>query len=58
MGKVIEINDADVVTIYISVATNFKNYSDVSNDENKLAEDYLNTAVKIPYPELLGTTCF
>jgi len=52
--KSIIIKDANAVTIYISIATNYKNYSDVSNDENKIADDYLNTAVKIPYPELLG----
>jgi len=53
-GNLININDADAVTIYISIATNFVNYNDVSADGNKRAEDYLNSAVKIPYTKLLS----
>ena len=53
-GKIINIKDARAVTIFISIATNFKNYSDVSNDENKLAGDYLRKAEQIPYSELLS----
>ena len=49
----ININDADAVTIYISIATNFVNYNDVSADDKKRAEDYLNNAIKIPYTKLL-----
>lgn len=53
-GNQITINDADAVTIYISIATNFINYNDVSADDKKRAEDYLNNATKIPYTKLLS----
>ena len=36
------IKDANAVTIYISIATNFNNYHELSGDENKRAADYLN----------------
>src|SRR5215203_5827951 len=38
------IKDANAVTIYISIATNFNNYNDIIGDENKRAADYLNKA--------------
>ena len=38
------IKDANAVTIYVSIATNFNNYHDISGDENKRAADYLNKA--------------
>ncbi|WP_281297006.1 glycoside hydrolase family 95 protein [Flavobacterium limnophilum] len=40
-SKSISIKNADEVTIYISVATNFKNYKDISGDAEKEAKDYL-----------------
>jgi alpha-L-fucosidase 2 len=49
----VSIKDADKVTIYISIATNFKNYKDISNDENDSAAIYLKTAISISYAELL-----
>ena len=45
------IKDANAVTIYISIATNFNNYHDISGDENKRAADYLNKA----YPKSFAT---
>jgi alpha-L-fucosidase 2 len=38
------IRNANAVTIYISIATNFNNYKDISGDENKRASEYLNKA--------------
>ena len=38
------IKEANAVTIYISIATNFNNYHDISGDENKRAAGYLNKA--------------
>ena len=38
------VKDANAVTIYISVATNFNNYQDISGDENERAAAYLNKA--------------
>ncbi|APA00322.1 glycoside hydrolase family 95 protein [Flavobacterium commune] len=37
----INVSNADEVTIYISVATNFKNYKDISEDAEKKASEYL-----------------
>ena len=53
-GKQIFIKAAHAVTLYISAATNFKNFRDVSTDENKRATDYLKRAINIPYSKLLG----
>lgn len=38
---IISINKADEVTLYISIATNFKNYQDISEDEIAKSKDYL-----------------
>lgn len=38
---IISINKADEVTLYISIATNFKNYKDISGDEIAKSKDYL-----------------
>lgn len=35
------ITNADAATIYISIATGFNNYQDISADENKRAADYM-----------------
>jgi alpha-L-fucosidase 2 len=47
------IKDADAVTIYISIATNFNNYHDISGDENKRAADYLNKAYPKSFAAIL-----
>ena len=47
------IANANAVTIYISIATNFNNYKDISGDENKRASDYLNKAFAKPYTAIL-----
>ena len=49
----VSVKDADTVTIYISIATNFKNYGDISNDENDSASIYLKAAISKSYAELL-----
>ncbi len=41
----IAIQNADAVTIYISIATNFTNYHDISGNENERAEAALRTAL-------------
>ncbi|CAM3393807.1 glycosyl hydrolase family 95 catalytic domain-containing protein [Flavobacterium chungbukense] len=38
---VLSINKADEVTLYISIATNFKNYQDISGDEIAKSKGYL-----------------
>src|SRR4030095_9650298 len=47
------IKNANAVTIYISIATNFKNVSDISADENKRAADYLNKAYSRSFAAIL-----
>lgn len=47
------VKDANAVTIYISIATNFNNYHDISGDENKRASGYLNKAYAKSYTQIL-----
>jgi len=47
------IKNANAVTIYISVATNFNNYHDISGDENRRATDYLNKAYSKSFAAML-----
>jgi alpha-L-fucosidase 2 len=47
------IKDANAGTIYISIATNFNNYHDISGDENKRAADYLNKAYTKSFAAIL-----
>src|SRR5215216_2670308 len=47
------IKNANAVTLYISIATNFNNYQDISGDENKRAADYLNKAFPKSFATIL-----
>jgi alpha-L-fucosidase 2 len=49
----ISIKDANTVTVYISIATNFNNYHDISGNENKKATDYLNKAYAKSFSDIL-----
>lgn len=49
----IVVKNANAVTIYISIASNFKNYKDISGDENKRAEGYLQKAYRNSYEKIL-----
>jgi len=53
-GKQVNVKNADAATLYISVATNFVSYNDVSADEKKRAEEYLNRAIKVPYSQMIN----
>ncbi|MBN2613193.1 MAG: glycoside hydrolase family 95 protein [Bacteroidales bacterium] len=46
---VITVTSADELTIYVSMATNFKNYNDISADAEKKAARYLTDAVLKDY---------
>lgn len=48
------VSDADAATIYISIATNFNDYQDLSGDENKRAGEYLNKAFQKPFSGILA----
>ncbi|HZB12952.1 MAG TPA: glycoside hydrolase family 95 protein, partial [Chryseolinea sp.] len=47
------INGADRVTIYISIATNFNRYDDISGDENERTLRHLDNASKKSFSEIL-----
>jgi alpha-L-fucosidase 2 len=49
----ITIRNATEVTIYISIATNFNNYHDISGDENARALSYLNKAYPRSFHQIL-----
>lgn len=48
----ITVSNATVVTLYISAATNFVNYRDVSENQSKRASDYLKAALKKSYEQV------
>ena len=49
----LNVTGADVVTIYISMATNFKNYNDLTADASEKSKTYLKNAVKKDYNKML-----
>ncbi len=49
------VNGADAVTIYVSIATNFNTFEDVSGDDLQRAKDYLNAAYSKSYEVLKKT---
>jgi alpha-L-fucosidase 2 len=46
------IQNADAATVYISIATNFKNYGHISENENVRAAAYLNKAISKSFAEI------
>ena len=51
--SVLNITNADAVTIYISIATNFVNYNDISANATERANAYLAKSAKKKYEEIL-----
>jgi alpha-L-fucosidase 2 len=49
------VKDADAVTIYISIATNFNTYKDVSGNENERARAYMDNAWPKSFSRILKT---
>jgi len=47
------VNNADVATLYISIASNFKNYNDISANAGKRANAYIQKALKNDYEQAL-----
>ncbi len=45
-NKSLIVNNADVATLYISIASSFKNYNDISADAAERANTYLHNALK------------
>ena len=52
-NKTLAVTGATEATLYISAATNFVDYKDVSANASKRAADYLKRAMRIPYAEAL-----
>ncbi|KJD37263.1 alpha-L-fucosidase [Tamlana sedimentorum] len=52
-NNTLEVSKANSVLIYLSIATNFINYQDVSGDAHKKASDYIAFAEKKSYENLL-----
>ncbi len=50
--SVIQIANADEATIYISIATNFKNYKDITGDSEKKSKIILSTALENDYTQM------
>ena len=53
VDSVINVTNANEATLFISIATNFINYKNISGDEIKLSNDYLNKAFIKSYSDLL-----
>lgn len=53
-NNALQVTAATIATIYISVATNFKNYHDISGNAAQLAETYWQAACKKPYAKALN----
>ncbi|QDO95754.1 glycoside hydrolase family 95 protein [Formosa sediminum] len=51
-NNTLEVSKANSVTIYISIATNFVNYQDLSADAHKKATDYITAAETKDYDQL------
>lgn len=54
-GNSLTVQNADTATLYISIATNFVNYNNISADEQNRAEDFLGNAVKIKYADAVSS---
>lgn len=50
-GQTLRVKGADAVTLYLSAATNFVNYRNVSGNAHKRAAEYLDAALKVAYSE-------
>jgi alpha-L-fucosidase 2 len=52
-GDSIEVVNADAATIYVTIATNFKNCRDLTGDAKSRAENYLTASLRKRYPAVL-----
>ncbi len=48
------VKDANTATLYISIATNFNNYQDISGNENERASTYMNVAYPKSFDRILN----
>lgn len=52
--NMLSVSNANVATIYISIASSFKNYHDVSGNADTRANDYLQKALKKDYDKIVN----
>ena len=52
-GNILQVNEGTEATLYISAATNYVNYQDVSANESHRASEYLKKAMLVPYEKAL-----
>lgn len=52
--SILTVKNANSVTLYLSLATNFCNYQDVSGDEEARTTHLLRSAIKCPYEQALA----
>jgi alpha-L-fucosidase 2 len=50
--KQLQVKDATTATLFLSMATNFKNYQDISGNEAERADNFLMKAIVKPYESL------
>ncbi|QDH81640.1 glycoside hydrolase family 95 protein [Echinicola soli] len=48
----IEVSNANTATLYISMATNYKDFNDITGDPLRLSKNYLDKAIKRGYEEI------
>lgn len=51
-GEMLRVRQADELTVYIAIGTNFNNYHDLGVDARERVDDYLNTALKKSYRKI------
>lgn len=51
----LSVSNANVATIYISIASNFESYNDISGDAHEKAKGFLQKATEKSYEQLLGS---
>jgi alpha-L-fucosidase 2 len=54
LDTALRVSNADAATLYISIASNFKNYHDISGDAAASADAYLQNALKKKYEQALS----
>ncbi|NWJ52641.1 MAG: glycoside hydrolase family 95 protein [Bacteroidetes bacterium] len=55
IDNTISVSKANAVTIFITIATNYVNYNDISANEAKRTSDFLKVPLQIPYSRLLSS---
>ncbi|MCB0565191.1 MAG: glycoside hydrolase N-terminal domain-containing protein [Phaeodactylibacter sp.] len=54
-SSMLSVNEADTLTLYISIATNFRNYKSLSGSPEQKAREYLTRAMDVNYEKALAT---